>query len=80
MALNGFVEMRHRRPRGGVTERMAGGVLDNWIWGLSLITLTMTVHATGVAAMPSAAPFHSGRRDHARARASVRRPLPRGQP
>ena len=51
MALNGFDEMLHHRPLGDATERMAGGVLDNWIWGLSLIALTMTVHAMGVAAM-----------------------------
>jgi hypothetical protein len=28
--------------------------LDNWIWGLSLIALTLAIHATGVAFMVSA--------------------------
>jgi hypothetical protein len=28
--------------------------MDNWIWGLSLIALTLAIHATGVAFMVSA--------------------------
>jgi spore maturation protein SpmB len=33
--------------------------MDNWIWGLSLITLTIAIHATGVTFMVSA--LHSFR-------------------
>jgi hypothetical protein len=35
-------------------SRIRFAQLDNWIWGLSLITLTIALHATGVAFMVSA--------------------------
>lgn len=44
--------LRQQRTRSGLRRTAAGvyrGRMENWTWGLSLIALTIIIHATGIA-------------------------------